>query len=124
MNHPQIRVIPEDYPLKNPRKLLLKIEIGVGILLVSLILCSNMIEPYTKNYIPKEFFDWVNENKIAKILFIFFLGKMIANVITSTGAFEIFCKGKLIWSTIEHNGRLPDMPELKNIMKQVIEQIK
>ena len=114
-----IEVIPEDYPLKNPRKAIYYSMIGIEILLISIILLSDFIKPKIEKYVPPDIIEIFNENKLAKIAMIFMVGQFIGTIITNTGAFEIFCQDKLIWSTIEHNGVKPNLSTIVKLVKKM-----
>ena len=110
-----VKVIPENYPLKNPRKTIYNVMIGIEILIITLILLSDFILPKKKDNenIDDDFkfvlIEEFKENKLAIIVLIFIIGIFVGKIIKNSGAFEIFCEDKLIWSTIENNGELPNI---------------
>ena len=111
-----VRVIPENYPLKNPRKAIYNLMIIIEIILNLIILISDSLKPTYEIYIISDIFDILIENKIAFIGINFIVGLFIGIFIKNAGAFEIFCDDKLIWSTIEHKG---DLPNLLDIVKKI-----
>ncbi len=50
---------------------------------------------------------------------IFFIGQYLGQIISNTGAFEVFCDDKLIWSTIGHNGVKPNLSTIVKLVKQL-----
>ena len=107
-----VRVVPENYPLKNPRKAIYNLTIAIGIFLSVIILISDSLKPKKEIYIISDLLDVFIENKGGIILIIFFTGFFIGMFIKNVGAFEIFCDDKLIWSTIENKGEMPNLLEI------------
>ena len=114
-----IEVIPENYPLKNPRKAIYNIMIGIQISAIVLILLSDLIKPKIEKYVPSDIIDLFNENKLAKIAIVFMMGQYISKIIYNVGAFEVFCQDKLLWSTIEHNGIKPNFSTIVKLVKKM-----
>ena len=112
-----VRVIPENYPLKNPRKAIYNLMIAIGTLLSIIILISDSIKPKKEIYIISDLLDVFIENKIEIISLILFMGFFIGMFIKNAGAFEIFCEDKLIWSTIENKGEMPNLLEIVKRIK-------
>ena len=50
-----------------------------------------------------------------------FLCNIVAGNLLNSGAFEISYDGVLVWSKIE-TGRFPSLPELKEVLAQVLER--
>ena len=107
-----VRVIPEDYPLKNPRKAIYNAMIVIEIILCIFIIISDSLKPTNEVYAISQMFDIIIENKAGFIGFILIAGLFIGMFIKNPGAFEIFCDDKLIWSTIEHKGELPNLLDI------------
>ena len=47
------------------------------------------------------------------------MGQYIGGIIKSTGAFEIFLGDKLIYSTIENNGRIPSLSTIERLIENM-----
>ena len=56
---------------------------------------------------------------MVSICFTYFIGIFIGQIIYNTGAFEVFCDEKLIWSTIEKNGIKPSLKTIIQLVKNV-----
>jgi len=67
------------------------------------------------------FYLWMRERKLVSILVMFLLGNNIATGLVSTGAFEVYLDGRLIWSKLE-SGRIPDADELLFLLKQELKK--
>ena len=114
-----VQVIPEQYPLKNPRKLIYNLMIALEIIIIIMIALSDFIKPKIEQYVIPDLINLFNENKLAKIAMVFLMGKYIGQIISNAGAFEVFCDDKLIWSTIEHNGIKPNLSTIIRLVKQL-----
>ena len=114
-----VSVVPEQYPLKNPRKTIYYIMIALQIIFVILIITSDLIKSKLEFIIGVDFFKSINENKMVSICFTYFIGIFIGQIIYNTGAFEVFCDDKLIWSTIEKNGIKPSLKTIIQLVKNV-----
>ena len=119
LRYKDVQVIAEQYPLKNPRKMIYNIMISIEFIIISIILISDFIKPKIENYISQDLLNLINENKLAKIAMVFMMGKYIGQIIYNAGAFEVFCDNKLLWSTIEHNGIRPNLSTIVRLVKEM-----
>ena len=113
-------VIGEDYKLEGTRKKISYTIIILQFILSAIVTCSDSIIYLTRNFIPRYFFDWTNNNKIIKVAFIFIIGNVINSIINNIQPFEIYYNENLIWSGIEHNGRLIRAKELLKLLQKKI----
>ena len=86
--------------------------------LILLALCGKYIKPYVMVYIPERYVDLIEENKIVFGIGAFMGGNILMNYITNTGAFEIYCNEKLIWSAIENDLRVPNLDSIINLIRK------
>ena len=114
-----IQVIPENYPLKNPRKTIYNVMIAIEVLIIALILLFDFIKPKIEKYVIPDIIEMFNENKIAKIALVYMMGQYIGGFIKNAGAFEVFLGDKLIYSTIENNGRAPSVSTIVRLIKKM-----
>ena len=114
-----IQVISEDYPLKNPRKIIYIVMIAIEVLIISFILLLNFIKPKIEKYVPSNIIEMFNENKIIRIAIVVMMGQYIGGFIKNAGAFEVFLGDKLIYSTIENNGRIPSLSTIERLIKNM-----
>ena len=119
LRYQDVLVTAEQYPLKNPRKMIYNIMISLEIIIISIILISDFIKPKIENYVNQDLINLFNENKLAKIAMVFMMGKYIGQIINNAGAFEVFCDNKLLWSTIEHNGIRPNLSTIVRLVREM-----
>ena len=48
----------------------------------------------------------------------FLIGNMLNNNITNSGAFEIYCNERLIWSAINNQKRVPNLEAIINMVQR------
>ena len=113
-----ISVTPDDYPLSTTRQYLYYTVIFVQMSLILLAICGKYIKPYVMVYIPERYVDLIEENKIVFGIGAFMGGNILMNYITNTGAFEIYCNEKLIWSAIENDLRVPNLDSIINLIRK------
>ena len=68
--------------------------------------------------VPGIIFDWIEEKKVMVGMGAFFIGYMLNNNITNSGAFEIYCNEKLIWSAINNEKRVPNLETIINMVQR------
>ena len=110
------------YPLPQNRLKLWYLTVAIGLIIFTSILLSSML----KNLLP-----FISENTWAKIeekkyfylFFTFVLVQQILTVVSNTGAFEIYCEDKLIYSKIQ-TGEFPTMEILLKNLKEINTDIK
>ena len=119
LRYQDVEVIAERYPLKNPRKMIYNIMIGIEVIIITIIILSDFIIPKIENYLTQDLINLINENKMAKIALVFLAGQYFGQIINNAGAFEVFCDDKLIWSTIEHNGIKPNLSTIVRLIKEM-----
>ena len=119
LRYQDVEVIAERYPLKNPRKMIYNIMIGMEVIIITIIILSDFIIPKIENYLTQDLINLFNENKMAKIALVFMMGQYFGQIINNAGAFEVFCDDRLIWSTIEHNGIKPNLSTIVRLIKEM-----
>ena len=119
LRYQDVEVIAERYPLKNPRKMIYNIMIGIEVIIITIIILSDFFIPKIENYLTQDLINLINENKMAKIALVFLAGQYFGQIINNAGAFEVFCDDKLIWSTIEHNGIKPNLSTIVRLIKNM-----
>ena len=93
--------------------------IAIEVFIISFILLLNFIKPKIEKYVPSNIIEKFNENKIIRIAIVVMMGQYIGGIIKSTGAFEIFLGDKLIYSTIENNGRIPSLSTIERLIENM-----
>ncbi len=94
--------------MQGTRKKVYQAVIAIQIILISLILLSDFFKSYLLKFMSNDTYEAFNENKLAAAAVVFLFGMMALRVIKSSGAFEIFYNGKLVWSTIDNYGKVPN----------------
>uniref|UniRef100_A0A914WDK6 SelT-like protein n=1 Tax=Plectus sambesii TaxID=2011161 RepID=A0A914WDK6_9BILA len=78
-------------------------------------------DPFTMlGYPTPGFFTWATQNKLSSCMMLFLLGNTVETSLISTGAFEIFFNGQMVWSKLE-SGRIPSPGELLQIIDSQME---
>ena len=116
-----INIVPEPYPLKGTRKIVYYLVLVFEglIILLTVISDRNYIKPILEKLCGNDFVKLVNENKMSTVSFIILIGLYVFQIINNAGAFEVFCDGKLIWSTIENKGVKPTLSTIAKIVKNM-----
>ena len=114
-----INVISEQYPLQNPRKIIYYLMLGVEGIVIVLIAISSYIKSLLEKLLGPDFYKIVNGNKLTTIGFVVIIGLFFTQIIYNTGAFEVFCEDKLIWSTIANNGTKPTIKTIVKFLKNM-----
>jgi len=114
-----INVISEQYPLQNPRKIIYYLMIGIEVIVIVLIAISSFIKPLLEKILGPDFYKIVNGNKLTTIGFVVIIGLFFTQIIYNTGAFEVYCEDKLIWSTIANNGTKPTIKTIVKFLKKM-----
>ena len=117
-NYSNISVIPSDYPLSTTRKILYYIVTFFQFGLIIVVFCGKYIKEQLNGIIPGNYFDWIEENKMVVGMAAFFIGNILNNNITNSGAFEIYCNEKLIWSAINNEKRVPNLESIINMIQR------
>ena len=117
-NYTNIFVEPSDYPLPSTRKLLSYLVTFMQISGVILAFAGKNIKSFAGGYIPDNFLDWIEGNKLMFGMGCFFLGNILNNNITNAGAFEIYCNEKLIWSAINNDKRVPNIESIISMVNK------
>ena len=79
---------------------------------VILAFAGKNIKSFAGGYIPDNFLDWIEGNKLMFGMACFLTGNMLNNYINNAGAFEIYCNEKLIWSAINNNKKVPNIERI------------
>ena len=93
--------------------------IGIQVFLFILTILSGLIQSKLEMIIGTDNFKAINENKLATIGIIYFIGLYIGQMINNTGAFEVFCDDQLILSTIDNNGIKPSLKTIIQLVKKM-----
>ncbi len=79
---------------------------------------KNYVKQYLIGFIPEKYIDWISENKFQAGMIGYFGGNLLNGYITNTGAFEIFCNDRLIWSAVNSGGKVPQIQGIIELIKK------
>lgn len=113
---PTLLLEGEIYPPSNTARIASNILFAVRLLLIGLILGGPDILQRIGINQPPQWYLWMYENKITSVLLLIVVGGQIENQLLSTGAFEVYRNGELVWSKLE-SGRLPTISEFKGFVE-------
>ena len=108
-NFKNVIVKGEEYPLHFIRKILSYLVTITQISVFTTMILGESIKPFLINIIPNYLIDWIIENKLLSLIISFFAGNILQSNISNTGAFEIYCNEKLVWSAVNNNKKVPNL---------------
>lgn len=117
-NYSNISVIPSDFPLSQTRKILYYLVTFFQISIILAAFSGNYIKPYLIGIVPENYLDWIEGNKMIVGMGGFLIGNMLNNNITNSGAFEIYCNERLIWSAINNEKRVPNLETIISMVQR------
>lgn len=116
---PELHVYPYNYPPHPTKALISKVVTGAQLSLIAITVAGDYIlslSPITSPFLSHPLYLQIKENKYVVGIGTWMVGNMIGQSLTSTGAFEVVYKGKVIFSKIEHR-RMPSAEEIINPLK-------
>ena len=113
-----ISVIPSDYPLSTTRQILYYLVTFLQVSLFLTLFCGKYIRPYIIGFVPENILDWIEGNKMMVGIGGYFVGNILSNNITNSGAFEIYVNERLIWSAINNEKRVPNMETMISMIQR------
>ena len=117
-NYSNISVIPSDYPLSQTRKILYYLVTFFQLSIILAAFSGSYIKPYLIGIVPESYLDLIEGNKMIVGMGGFFIGNMLNNNITNSGAFEIYCNERLIWSAINNQKRVPNLETIITMVQR------
>lgn len=113
-----ISVIPSDYPLSTTRQILYYLVTFLQVSLFLTLFCGKYIRPYIIGFVPENILDWIEGNKMMVGIGGYFIGNILNNNITNSGAFEIYVNERLIWSAINNEKRVPNIETMISMIQR------
>ena len=117
-NYSNISVIPSDFPLSQTRKILYYLVTFFQFSIILAAFSGSYIKPYLIGIVPESYLDWIEGNKMIVGMGGFLIGNMLNNNITNSGAFEIYCNERLIWSAINNQKRVPNLETIISMVQR------
>ncbi|KAG6745275.1 hypothetical protein POTOM_051924 [Populus tomentosa] len=112
---PGIQVILANYPASLPKRLLSKVVPAVQFGVIGIILAGEQIFPRLGFAAPPPWYYSLRANRFGSIASTWLFGNFIQSFLQSSGAFEVFCNGELVFSKLmEH--RFPGEIELRDVV--------
>lgn len=114
---PGVEVIPSNYPVAPVKLALGRLVTYAQLGLLALTFAGDKIFPYL-GIEPPGFYEQVKLNKFGYAMGVWFLGNALNGQLMSTGAFEIYHNGNLVFSKLTEQ-RMPTGPEIMSFMSAV-----
>ncbi|XP_008805282.1 selT-like protein [Phoenix dactylifera] len=111
---PGIEVILSNYPPALPKRLLSKVVPIVQVGAIAAVVAGDQIFPRLGITPPPWYFN-LRANRFGAIATTWLLGNFAQSTLQSTGAFEVFCNGDLVFSKLQEH-RFPGELELKDLI--------
>lgn len=117
---PDIEVIGSNYPPEAKKVAIAQIvQVGmlstIGLTLTGAQLFAGL------GMEPPSFYHSMANNKMTTCMTVWFLGNTVAQNMLSTGAFEVYYDGNLVFSKLK-TGRLPQIPSILSAVEAEVEQ--
>ncbi|GKV26218.1 hypothetical protein SLEP1_g35562 [Rubroshorea leprosula] len=111
---PGIDVILANYPPPLPKRLLAKVVPVVQFGALGILVAGEQLFPML-GMTPPPWYYSLRANRFGSIASIWLLGNMVQSFLQSSGAFEVYCNGELVFSKLKE-GRFPGEIELKELI--------
>lgn len=112
---PGIEVIPANYPPPLPKRLLSKVVPVVQIGVIGVVVAGEQIFPMLGFVAPPPWYFSLRANRFGTIATTWLLGNAVQSFLQSSGAFEVYFNGDLVFSKLKE-GRFPGEIELKDLI--------
>lgn len=113
---PGINVVLANYPPPLPKRVLSKIIPVVQTGIVVSIVAGDQIFPRL-GFVPPPWYYSLRANKFRSIASTWLFANFIQSFLQSSGAFEVYCNGELVFSKLKEN-RFPGEIELKDLVER------
>ncbi|XP_058763811.1 selT-like protein [Vicia villosa] len=112
---PGVEVILANYPPPLPKRLLSKVVPVVQIGVVGVVVAGEQIFPMLGFVAPPPWYFNLRANRFGTIASTWLLGNALQSFLQSSGAFEVYFNGNLVFSKLKE-GRFPGEIELKDLI--------
>lgn len=109
--YPGVEVTGTTYPVPSMKQAAARLVWAGQAIGVALVLFGHRILPAVGVVVAPDVLVRLQQSKFAAITGIWLVGNTVVNALMSTGAFEIFCDGKLIFSKLAQE-RMPQLREV------------
>ncbi|KAJ9185372.1 hypothetical protein P3X46_005014 [Hevea brasiliensis] len=112
---PGINVILANYPPSFPKRLLSKVVPVFQFGIIGVIMAGEQIFPRLGFAVPPPWYYSLRANRFGSIASTWLFGNFIQSFLQSSGAFEVYCNGELVFSKLTEN-RFPGEIELRDLV--------
>uniref|UniRef100_A0A7N0ZS65 SelT-like protein n=1 Tax=Kalanchoe fedtschenkoi TaxID=63787 RepID=A0A7N0ZS65_KALFE len=116
---PGLNVVLENYPPTLPKRMLSKLVPVVQVGMIGLMMGGEQIFPRLGYAVPPPWYHKLRANRFGTISTTWLLGNFFQSFLQSSGAFEVYCNGELIFSKLQDH-RFPVETELKELVSKKI----
>ncbi|KAK6943136.1 Selenoprotein, Rdx-type [Dillenia turbinata] len=114
---PGVNVILANYPPTLPKRLLSKVIPVVQVGVIGIVVAGEHIFPRLGFMTPPPWYFSLRANRFGTISTTWLLGNVVQSFLQSSGAFEVFCNGEMVFSKLKEH-RFPGEIELKDLVEQ------
>ncbi|KAK2656551.1 hypothetical protein Ddye_009603 [Dipteronia dyeriana] len=114
---PGINVILANHPPSAPKRLLSKVVLIVQVGMFGIVVAGEQMFPRLGIATPPSWYYSFSINKFRNIAGTWLLGNFIQSYLQSSGAFEVYCNGELVFSKLMEQ-RFPREIELKDLVSK------
>ncbi|XP_043723962.1 selT-like protein isoform X1 [Telopea speciosissima] len=114
---PGIDVILANHPPKLPKRLLSKVVPVVQVGVIGILMAGEHIFPRLGFMTPPPWYFSLRANRFGTIASTWLLGNVVQSFLQSSGAFEVYCNGELVFSKLKEQ-RFPSEFELRELVSQ------
>ncbi|RVW84947.1 SelT-like protein [Vitis vinifera] len=114
---PGVTVVLANYPPPLPKRLLSKVVPVVQIGVIGIVMAGEQIFPRLGFIAPPPWYYSLRANRFGTISTTWLLGNFLQSFLQSSGAFEVYCNGELVFSKLKQQ-RFPGEIELKDLVGQ------
>ncbi|XAR68806.1 hypothetical protein NMG60_11000177 [Bertholletia excelsa] len=116
---PGINVILANHPPPLPKRLLSKVVPLVQFGVIGIMMAGEQIFPRLGYMVPPPWYYSLRANRFGTISTAWLLGNVLQSMLQSSGAFEVYCNGELVFSKLQLQ-RFPGEIELKDLIERKI----
>ncbi|GMI97175.1 SELT-like protein precursor [Hibiscus trionum] len=116
---PGIDVILDNYPPPLPKRLLSKVVPVFQFGVIGIVMAGEQIFPMIGITTPPPWYYSLRANRFGSIATAWLLGNVMQSFLQSSGAFEVYCNGDMLFSKLKE-GRFPGEIELKDLVGKTL----
>ncbi|XP_062095142.1 selT-like protein [Humulus lupulus] len=116
---PGVNVVLANHPPAFPKRIVSKVIPVVQVGIVGVIMAGEQIFPRLGIMTPPAWYYSLRANRFGSIASVWLFGNFFQSALQSTGAFEVFCNGELVFSKLKEQ-RFPGEIELRGLVEKRI----